>query len=161
MKFEAELFVDTKSLHGEGSWWDAQHGVLYWLDCMGAKLHVTEPNGANREIALPFLPMTVVPHRDGGFLFASPDTVVRADEDCKSFRTISAVQHKSADMRLNDGKCDPQGRLFIGSMGTSGQQDAGVLYRVNLNGSMEAVLTGVGISNGKIGRASCRERVYI
>ncbi len=148
MTFEATLIVDAKSRHGEGSWWDAQRGTLYWLDCMGAKLHRTETDGADREIGLPFLPMTVVPHRDGGFVFATPDAIVRADEACADFRTIANVQHESADMRFNDGKCDPAGRLFIGSMGTAGQRDAGVLYRVDLDGSVSTVLTGVGISNG-------------
>ena len=148
MMFEATLLVDAKSRHGEGSWWDSQRSVLYWLDCMGGSLHITEPDGADREISLPFLPMTVVPHREGGFVFATPDAVVRAGETCTTFRTIATVHHASTDMRFNDGKCDPAGRLFIGSMGTSGQQDAGVLFRMNINGSVDAVLPGVGISNG-------------
>ena len=148
MTFEAKLLVDAKSRHGEGSWWDAQRSALYWLDCIGAKLHITQTNGVDHEVRLPFMPMTVVPHREGGFVFATPDAVVRADEACTAFRTMAAVCHASTDMRFNDGKCDPAGRLFIGSMGTAGQQDAGVLYRVNLDGSADAVLPGVGISNG-------------
>ena len=157
MIFEAKLLVDAKSRHGEGSWWDAQRGVLYWLDCMGAKLHVTEPNGADHVINLPFLPMTVVPHRTGGFVFTTPNAVVYADGACTAFRTIATVFHASADMRFNDGKCDPKGRLFTGSMGTAGQQDAGVLYRVNLDGSVDIVLSGVGISNGIVW---CGDTVY-
>jgi sugar lactone lactonase YvrE len=148
MIFEAKRLVDAKSQHGEGSWWDAQKGVLYWLDCMGAALHITQPGGADRMMRLPFLPMTVIPHQDGGFVFATPDAVVRADEDCTRFRTVAMVCHASADMRFNDGKCDPAGRLYVGSMSTDGQKDAGVLYRVNRNGGVDAVLTGVGISNG-------------
>ena len=152
MMFEAKLFVDAKSRHGEGGWWDARQGVLYWLDCMGAKMHITALGGTECVVDLPFLPMTVVPHRDGGFVFATPDAVVRTDKDCTRFGTIATVRHASADMRFNDGKCDPAGRLFVGSMGTAGQQDAGVLYRVDLDGGVEAVLTGVGISNGIVWR---------
>ena len=148
MIYQAKLVADAKALHGEGSWWDAQKGVLYWLDCMGAKLHITGTDGDDRIVSLPFLPMTVVPHVNGGFVFATPDSVVYADEACNAFHTIARVSHASAEMRFNDGKCDPVGRLHIGSMGTAGQQDAGVLYRVNLDGSVEDVLTGVGISNG-------------
>ncbi len=152
MIFQAKLLADAKALHGEGSWWDARRIVLYWLDCMGAKLHITEPDGDGRADSLPFLPMTVVPHVDGGFVFATPDSVVYANESCTAFHTITTVSHASADMRFNDGKCDPAGRLYIGSMGTAGQQDAGVLYRVNLDGSVEAALAGVGISNGIVWR---------
>jgi sugar lactone lactonase YvrE len=50
--------------------------------------------------------------------------------------------------RLNDAKCDPAGRLYAGSMSTTGQTGAAALYRVDGDWQVSTVLTGTTISNG-------------
>jgi sugar lactone lactonase YvrE len=49
---------------------------------------------------------------------------------------------------MNDGACDPQGRFWAGSMAYDESKVAGSLYRMDLDGSVHRVLTGVGVSNG-------------
>jgi sugar lactone lactonase YvrE len=63
-------------------------------------------------------------------------------------------------MRMNDAKCDAAGRWWGGSMATVRSEPAsgasrdaesrriGSLYRVDLDGSVHEILTGVGVSNG-------------
>jgi sugar lactone lactonase YvrE len=49
---------------------------------------------------------------------------------------------------MNDGACDPQGRFWAGTMAYDESPGAGSLYRLGVDGSCAAVLTGLTISNG-------------
>ena len=49
---------------------------------------------------------------------------------------------------MNDGACDPQGRFWAGTMAHDESSGAGVLYRLELDGSCTTVLAGLTISNG-------------
>jgi sugar lactone lactonase YvrE len=49
---------------------------------------------------------------------------------------------------MNDAACDRAGRFFAGSMGLQEQAGAGSLYRVDLDGMVSTVLTGLTVSNG-------------
>lgn len=149
MLFKAELLADLASIHGECSWWDSVRNTLYWLDCMGGKFYsYNDLSGSINTLELPFFPMTFVPHVKGGFIFASRDSIILSDDSCSAFRTIARIRHASFDMRFNDGKCDPAGRFYVGSMGCLGQEDAGILYMLDSGGKIEPVVSGVAISNG-------------
>jgi sugar lactone lactonase YvrE len=73
------------------------------------------------------------------------DTLVSVDDDGAS-RTDLARFEGTGD-RMNDAKCDPEGRLYAGSMSTSGGF-TGSLYRVDANLEVVALVDEVGISNG-------------
>jgi len=48
---EPEVAVDIEAIVGEGAIWDADNGVLYWLDILGSQLYVYDPKtGQNRAI---------------------------------------------------------------------------------------------------------------
>jgi hypothetical protein len=49
---------------------------------------------------------------------------------------------------LNGGGCDPRGRFPCGSKATDDRPGRGALYRLDTDGSVETVLTGITISNG-------------
>ena len=51
-------------------------------------------------------------------------------------------------IRMNDGKCDPAGRLWAGSMAYDARPGAGALYRLDPDGSVHEILRDVTISNG-------------
>ena len=61
-------------------------------------------------------------------------------------RDAGPVSH-GADMRLNDGACDPAGRFWVGSMELAEAPDRGALYRFS-GGALERVLDPVSVSNG-------------
>ena len=55
---------------------------------------------------------------------------------------------KPTRMRMNDACADPSGRFWAGSMAFDFTPDAGSLYRIDHDGTVEKVLDGVSISNG-------------
>jgi sugar lactone lactonase YvrE len=52
------------------------------------------------------------------------------------------------NVRMNDAVCDPAGRFWAGTMALDAAPGAGSLYRVNTDGSISTVLTGLTIPNG-------------
>lgn len=62
--------------------------------------------------------------------------------------TLSAMDPLGPAIRMNDAVCDPQGRFWAGTMALDAAPGAGALHRVNLDGSLTTVLTGMSIPNG-------------
>jgi sugar lactone lactonase YvrE len=52
--------------------------------------------------------------------------------------------------RLNDGRCDPAGRFWVGSMfeRTAVERFTGLLHRLDASGTSSIVRSGLGVSNG-------------
>jgi sugar lactone lactonase YvrE len=64
-----------------------------------------------------------------------------------------AVRHlpplwEDGGLRMNEGGCDPEGRFLCGSMAYDQERGAAALHRLDPDGSVHVVLTGVTISNG-------------
>ncbi|MDX2974056.1 SMP-30/gluconolactonase/LRE family protein, partial [Kribbella solani] len=62
-------------------------------------------------------------------------------------------------MRTNDAKCDPYGRLWVGTMADDASPRTGSLYRISADWTRTTVLTGVSISNG-LGWSPDGRRMY-
>ena len=51
-------------------------------------------------------------------------------------------------VRMNEGGCDPHGAFYCGSMAYDVEAGAGSLYRLDPDGTVDVVVSGVTISNG-------------
>jgi sugar lactone lactonase YvrE len=69
-------------------------------------------------------------------------------DDDGAVEELAQPEAERTDVRMNDGACDPQGRFWAGTMAYDESPGAGVLYRLELDGSCTTVLTGLTISNG-------------
>jgi len=65
------------------------------------------------------------------------------------------------EARFNDGKCDPQGRFWVGTMRYDTANGGGRLYRLDTDGSIEPMLDKVTISNGLAWSADGRTMFYV
>lgn len=63
--------------------------------------------------------------------------------------------------RFNDGGCDPAGRFWMGTMAYDETPGAGMLLRLDPDGSVTTVLDGVTISNGLSFAADGRSAYYV
>jgi sugar lactone lactonase YvrE len=145
---EAALLADAAAVVGEGPAWDAERGVLSWVDMPAGTVHLSSPAG--EEVATFHVGRPVgaaLPAAGGGFLIA--DTV--------GFTTLSAdgaasvllsVLADTPHLRFNDGKCDPRGRAWAGTMAADMAAGAGTLYRLDPGPTATAVLGGLTVSNG-------------
>jgi sugar lactone lactonase YvrE len=134
---------------GEGAIWDAAEGCLWWVDIEGRMLHRFSPDSGKRaSVALPQRIGTVVPRSAGGLAVALQEGVAILQWPSGSFEMIARPEADRPGNRLNDGKCDPQGRLWVGSMEMTARAKAAALYCIHPDRRVEKKIDEVTISNG-------------
>ena len=144
---EPELLVDSRSFIGEGPVWDRRIDRLAWVDILEGRLHLTARDGATRTIQLPSPVGCLVPRASGGWVVALADGFWSVSDDGAVERLVD-VQSDRPDLRFNDGKCDPAGRFWAGTMALDHRPGAGSLYRLDADLGVHRMVDGVAISNG-------------
>ena len=142
----AELAVDCRSLLGEGVTWDAETATLLWVDVDQQQFHRLDRRGQHHSTQLARAASVVVPRVGGGYVAVVGLDVVAMDEGGE-FDSVIATLPPDGDGKANDGRCDPQGRLWVGTVDRSGAHRAH-LFRVDASGRAVAVLPGRALSNG-------------
>ena len=159
----AELEYETPAKLGEGAFWDYNNEVLYWVDIIGESLNIYSPKTkTNKEIKMPAPIGTVVPSEEKNkVIVALNDGVYVVDIITEKITRLAAVEDTNPGTRLNDGKCDPNGNLWIGSMDYSQTNPGGNLYKVNANGETQKMLGNITISNGIVWSKDNKTMYYI
>ena len=139
-------------LLSEGPRWDEERQELLWVDILGRGFHratVTADGGPDRvrTMALDRHVGAVAQVAGGGYVLAAGQGFLFVD-DAGSVQELAQPEAGRADVRMNDGACDPQGRFWAGTMAYDESPGAGTLYRLELDGRCSTVLTGLTISNG-------------
>lgn len=160
---QAELALEIPAMLGEGALWSDRLQQLWWVDIEGKKLHLFDPNTKeNQSFEMPSRIGTVVE-------VANEDKVIVALEDgfyffswkVNKLEFIVNPEAALSDIRFNDGKCDPQGRFWVGSMHLQQISDAAGLYRLNRDLSVDQVLDQISISNGIVWSSDHSTMYYI
>ena len=146
---KAELVFDAQAQLGEGALWHADTHQLYWVDIEGRKLHLYTPGtNENRTIEVGERIGTVVPSISGKAIVALQNGIFELDLSDESLTLVTNPLEDTTDMRFNDGKCDPAGRFWVGSMHLSAQKANAALYRMDPDLEVTRMLDNVTISNG-------------
>ncbi len=141
-----DVVVECRSLLGEGVTWDAATSTLLWLDIDGLLLHRLYSDGRHEEVAVSSPTSVVVPTSTGELLAVS-GLEVGILNDSGAIGSVLAELPLDGDGRANDGRCDPHGRLWIGTVDRSGEHRAGV-FCVDDLGFVRRVRSGRALSNG-------------
>lgn len=154
----AKLFCQTESLLGEGPfWWE---GRLYWVDILQSRLHHCGATGQDLQtIVFPSHVGAVVPWEDG-FMAGTAQGLGFMSTDGR-FELLPQSPALPEGIRFNDGKLDPAGRFWCGTMEYAAAAHAGSLYRVERDGSIALVLDELTIANGLAWNASATLFYYI
>ena len=144
---ELERLTEPVTL-GEGPCWHADEQVLYWVDIFGKALHRFDPSTAtDQHWDLGAFVGTVAPRASGGLVVALEDGFGHFEPETGTYEAWDAVE-ANPSTRFNDGKCDPSGRFWCGSMDKSEEENLGTLYRMGPDRSVQSMVSPVGISNG-------------
>ena len=139
---------EVRARLGEGPVWDARTRRLYWVDIYNHRIHRFDPSTRQDDILrLPEIVTCVVPTRRGLLLVALRHDLALLDPSTEELTRVLTLEADQPDLRFNDGKVDPQGRFWIGSMSASGLAQ-GALYRYDPDGSVRGMESGLTISNG-------------
>ncbi|WP_065963844.1 SMP-30/gluconolactonase/LRE family protein [Curtobacterium sp. UCD-KPL2560] len=143
------VFCDEQAVLVESIVWDPTTERLRWTDITLGLLTTARADGTvESSVPLPPPLASFQPRVGGGFVAALGDTVVLTDEQGVVERELTRVQHATAGMRFNEGKCDPFGRFLVGSMDLTDQDPAGALYSVEPDGTTRVLRGGFGVTNG-------------
>lgn len=146
---KAELLFKTEATLGEGALWDRQSQRLLWVDIEGHQLHRFDPQqGQDQTIDLGESVSTVVPRASGGLVVALTHRLVALDTATGGWEVLAEADADSRDTRFNDGKCDPAGRFWVGTLSNSRTLGAAHLWRLDADHSLHRVLDQVTNSNG-------------
>ncbi|MGY4688697.1 SMP-30/gluconolactonase/LRE family protein [Salibacterium sp. K-3] len=149
MNKKADLIIDEKALLGEGPTWDEHGNVLYWVDIMGENIHRYNPeNQDNQTINAGQEPGAVVVHKNTELIGAMQHGFYNIDFDQETFAPVTDPEHHLPGNRFNDGKCDPAGRFWAGTMAYSKQQGDAALYCLDHDFTCTEKLDQISISNG-------------
>jgi len=141
--------LDIKAGLGECPVWSAAEQALYWVDINAPSLNRFDP-ATGRNVAMP-MPEAIgcfALRRSGGFVVALRGGLWLADAEGRLDRKVADAPYAPAHHRFNDGRCDPQGRFFAGSMNEKRDANTASLVRLDPDFRVTRVLADVMISNG-------------
>jgi sugar lactone lactonase YvrE len=111
-----EVAVSAPDALGESPFWHPQEERLYWVDIKGRRVRRFHPaSGALEDWTLPQEPGCMAPAASGGLVLGLRDGVYRARSWGGALVPIVRFNH-AAHSRFNDGKADPLGRFWAGTV---------------------------------------------
>ncbi|MCC6306835.1 MAG: SMP-30/gluconolactonase/LRE family protein [Rhodobacteraceae bacterium] len=149
---DVEHVLSAQNELGEGPLWLAQERALYWVDILKSTVHSYVPSTGKYDIYNLGLPVGCLGARaGGGFVVAMCKGFVFWDPRESRLHYIADPESDKPWTRFNDGAVDRGGRFWAGSTCSfhslcSGP--AGTLYRVDGDGSVHAMESGLGVANG-------------
>ncbi|MEO1585072.1 MAG: SMP-30/gluconolactonase/LRE family protein [Planctomycetota bacterium] len=161
-----DLALDARCSLGEGPvWWNDS---LWFVDIEGRSLNRFRPrDGLHESWHVTARVGFAVPARNGDWIVAQDAALARLRPGKGEPERIVQIEDASLGTRLNDAKCDPTGRLYLGTMHLSATPGAGALYRLDIDSGATGrcyvathVLDDVTISNGLAWHEPTRTMYY-
>jgi sugar lactone lactonase YvrE len=145
---------------GEGPFWDAQRGRLWWFDIKSRRLEWFDPALCEAGgFALPAMASAGAPRTDGRLLLATDVGLAAFAPETEAFEILAPIE-LAPGFRTNDGQIDPLGRFWWSTMDNDGGRRPGAVFRTDPNMTTECVLKGVHIPNTLACSADGR-RLYV
>jgi sugar lactone lactonase YvrE len=133
---------------GEGAVWSVRDQVLWWVDIQAPSLHRFDPaTGHNREWAMPESVGCLALGPADRVLVGLASGLAWFDPVSEQFELDVRIESDVPTSRLNDGRCDRQGRLWVGSMNRGVPGAHGSLYRCQAGRLPRQILTGIQVPN--------------
>lgn len=147
--YQVSLAVDHPAVLGESPLWHPVEQVLYFCDIAGRRLHRFDPRGRRLHTwTLPSEVCCCAPATQGQLVLAMRDGIWRFDPRRGERTLIVPPPYDPAQERFNDGKCDPGGRLWCGTLYEPREPALAALYRLDEHGRLSREGDGITVSNG-------------
>jgi L-arabinonolactonase len=145
-----EMLVDAENQLGEGVLWCERTARVLWTDILGATLHAHDmATGKTERWAMPEpLASFALTVSDGRLLLGLASQLAFFDMHTGAITSICAVEQGLAT-RLNDGRCDRQGRFVFGTFhAVEPRERIGSYWRLDTEHRLERLpLPGCAIAN--------------
>ncbi len=139
------VFDPTPCDLGEGPLWHPLRKQLFWFDINGCRLH-SRMNGATLTWQFAEHVSAAGWVDESCLLIASETALFTFDLDSGTQTTICPLEPDNPATRSNDGRADPQGGFWIGTMGKQAEPETGAIYRYH-RGVLRQLWDGMTIPN--------------
>ncbi|SIO31328.1 SMP-30/gluconolactonase/LRE family protein [Vannielia litorea] len=137
---------DTRACRlGEGPLWHPLRRQLFWFDILDARL-LTQTDEGPHEWTFPELVSAAGWLSEDVLLIASETRLFTFDLDTGLREDVAALEADNPVTRSNDGRADPMGGFWIGTMGKTEEKGAGAIYRY-YRGELRQLYDGITVSN--------------
>lgn len=146
---------------GEGPiWWK---GCLHYVDIKGKAIIRLDPE-TEAETVWDFDEQvgTVVPTLEDNYVYAGDLGITRFDPGTGESRLLADPEaDMRPDNRFNDGKCDPAGRFWTGTISQVKKKGSAACYMLDAEGRLTKKIESVTNSNGLCWSADAKTMYYI
>ncbi|MCV6825382.1 MULTISPECIES: SMP-30/gluconolactonase/LRE family protein [Halocynthiibacter] len=142
----ATLFDDRQCTLGEGPLWHPKREQFFWFDILEKKLYSKDETGPLEwEFDECVSAAGWVDHST--LLIASETSLFLFDVDKgEKGETLAQIEADNEITRSNDGRADPFGGFWIGTMGYDAEPNAGAIYRY-YKGEVRCIFPEITITN--------------
>ena len=147
---------------GESPVWLDDRAELAWVDIQRGLIELLAvASGRVRTIPVGEMIGSIAPTRSGNLVAGVASGFVQVDLGTGRVRRLATLERADPTIRMNDGKADPWGRFWAGTMGIDKRPDAGALYCLEPDLRLSVALDPVTISNGLDWSADRRSMFYV
>jgi sugar lactone lactonase YvrE len=158
-----EIFHAIPTRLGEGVCWHPARQTVWWIDILGRRFYEAPPGGGPpRVLECAQMIGAVAPTRTGGLVAALHEGIYLVDPDSGAMSPCAApADHDAGNFRFNDGKVDPAGRFWAGTMALDQRPGQSRLFRFGADRTVAVLREGVSVSNGIAWSPDNRTMYYI
>ncbi len=135
---------------GEGPLWSPDTGALFWVDIIGHRLNrlVLADDAVSSWDVGEMIGWVIERRGRSGFIAGLASGIAELEIEPLAIRHMVNPEPGRSENRLNDAKADGRGRIFAGTMALGMKQPTGNLWRLDPDGSVTQVDSGITIANG-------------
>ncbi len=141
----AGIFCDRVCALGEGPLWHPLRRQLFWFDILGNRL-LTRTDARPQEWRFPEHASAAGWIDRDHLLIATETALRRFHIRSGEHEKLTDLDHRNPATRSNDGRADPQGGFWIGTMGKAAEPRAGGIHRFH-RGTVETLFPEITIPN--------------
>lgn len=130
---------------GEGALWHPVRAQLFWFDVLGKRLLSRDKDGQHQWRFPEIVSAAGWVDRDV-LLVAGERDLFLFDLNTEEVESLCELEADNSQNRSNDGRADPQGGFWIGTMGKKTEAGAGAIYRF-YRGELRKLYAGITIPN--------------
>lgn len=147
---KATLLLHGSDDIGEAATWLSASQTFLWVDINSCLLHEYIPSEAKHyDHHLPDMASTIIPtNNKEEVILALKGNLVLYNLKTRYLKYLLELEKDQPELRPNDGKASPDGRIWLGIMHLTNHQSTGGLYRINSDLSIKKILDHQCIPNG-------------
>lgn len=146
---DIRILPGPRDLLGESPVWDSRDQSLYWVDSKSPEVRRLNPaSGELRSWPVPQDIGSIALSETGGcIVMALANGFHMLDLESGETLLLAPVHHPKPHMRMNDGRCDRQGRFVAGSLVHGRKDPDGEIYRLGADLQVDTLQRGIAVSN--------------